>query len=56
MLTDKQSLLLCTFIVVGFVVGGIFNLLDSYIAMGILITSTVIVILNIIFVKFLDNK
>lgn len=56
MLTDKQSLLLCTFIVLGFVVGGIFDVLDSYVAMGILVISICVVILNIIIVKLLNNK
>ena len=56
MLTDKQSLLLCTLIVVAFFVGGILDILDNYVAMGIFTILILIVILNIIITKYLNNK
>jgi Sec-independent protein secretion pathway component TatC len=51
MLTDKQSIFLCIIVVVGFVVSGIFNILDEiYITIPI-ITIFLIIIINLFVTK-----
>lgn len=56
MLTDKQSLLLCVFIVIGFVVGGIFDLLETYLVTGILSVAFILVLLNIVIANPFKEK
>ncbi|HZW62753.1 MAG TPA: hypothetical protein VFF15_03815 [Flavobacteriaceae bacterium] len=56
MLTDKQSLLLCAFIVIGFVVGGIFDLLETYLVTGILSVAFILVLLNIVIANPFKEK
>lgn len=51
MLTDKQSLYLCGFIIVGFLAAGILGMLDSYLVVGILSLAFLAVIINIFIVN-----
>lgn len=51
MLTDKQSLYLCGFIIIGFLAAGILGILDSYLVVGILSLAFFAVIINIFIVN-----
>jgi len=47
MLTNKQSLLLCVFVTLGFCVSGMLDILDSYVVISILIFAFLAIIINI---------
>lgn len=47
MLTDKQSLILCGFVGVGFSVAGAFGLLENYAIIGVFIVLFIIILINI---------
>lgn len=47
MLTDKQSLYLCAFVVFGFMLSGMLGILDSYITLGVLGLCFLVVLVNI---------
>ena len=51
MLTDKQSLILCTIVVVGFVVSGILNVFDNLLISGTILILFLIVIVNLLVTK-----
>lgn len=51
MLTDKQSIYLCIFVVLGFLISGILDIMDSFITQGILGLAFLAVIVNI----FIEN-
>lgn len=48
MLTDKQSLILCGIVGVGFSVAGICGLLENYMVSGIFIALFLVILVNII--------
>ncbi len=48
MLSDKQSLILCCFVVLGFVLAGILNILDNFVIIALLCLAFIIVVLNLI--------
>ncbi|WP_242205108.1 hypothetical protein [Aestuariivivens insulae] len=50
-LNDKQSLLLCGVLAAGLFVTGIFNILDNFIVLTILVLIFLIIIANIIYTK-----
>jgi len=56
MLTDKQSIILCTVITVLFVVSGIFGILENFAIIGLLIAGLLIVIVNIVMVLMKENE
>lgn len=56
MLSDKQSLYLCGIVAVGFVAAGIFNVLTSYIIIGILGLLFLIIIVNIFVVNPFEEE
>ena len=51
MLTDKQSLILCAIIIVGFVTSGILNIFDNYFISGILLLLFLVVLINLVVTK-----
>jgi len=51
MLTDKQSIYLCIFVVLGFFVSGILDVMDSFITQGILGLAFLAIIVNIFIVN-----
>lgn len=57
MLSDKQSLYLCSIITAGFLVAGILDILDSFIVLGFLCLMFLAVIINIFIVNpFQDEE
>jgi len=48
MLTNKQSLILCAFVVVGFCLAGALGILDNFVVIAILVLAFVMIIVNII--------
>ncbi len=57
MLTDKQSLLLCAFLVVGFFIGGILDILNNFVVLTILTISFLAIMVNLISAKsFVKNN
>ena len=56
MLSDKQSLILCGVIIGSFILGGIFDILDSYVSLGFLLLALLLLILNIGKVKSNKDK
>lgn len=56
MLTDKQSLFLCSFVVIGFVAAGILDMLDSFIVLGFLSLAFLAVIINIFIVNPFEEE
>ena len=51
MLNDKQSLFLCGILAVGLFITGIFNILDNFIVLTILVLIFLSIIANIIYTK-----
>ena len=51
MLTNKQSLLLCAFIVLGFCVSGGLGILDNYVVIAILVLGLIAIIINLFLLK-----
>ena len=47
MLTDKQSIYLCIFVILGFLISGILDVMDSFITQGILGLAFLAIIVNI---------
>ncbi|SFN76313.1 hypothetical protein SAMN04487989_103258 [Bizionia echini] len=47
MLTDKQSLILCGIVGVGFSIAGIFGFLENYMISGIFVTLFIVILINI---------
>ena len=56
MLTDKQSLYLCGFVAVGFLVAGIFNILDNFIIIALLGLAFLTIIVNIFVVNPFEEE
>ncbi|WP_162919905.1 hypothetical protein [Hanstruepera ponticola] len=56
MLTDKQSIILCTVITVLFVLSGIFGILENFAIIGLLIVGLLVVIVNIVMVLTKGNE
>lgn len=48
MFTDKQSLILCTIVILGFIITGITGLLDNYAILFALLTLFLIIIFNVV--------
>jgi hypothetical protein len=51
MLTNKQSLLLCAFIVLGFCISGGLGILDNYVVIAVLILGFLAIIINLFLLK-----
>lgn len=51
MLTNKQSLLLCAFVVLGFCVSGGLGILDNYVIIVILVLALLAIIINLFLLK-----
>lgn len=51
MLTDKQSIYLCIFVILGFLVSGILDIMGSFITQGILGLAFLTIIVNIFIVN-----
>lgn len=51
MLTDKNSLILCAVVALGFSACGIIGILDNYAVIGVLLVCFLAIIVNIIIVK-----
>jgi hypothetical protein len=51
MLTNKQSLLLCAFIVLGFCISGGLGILDNYVVIAILVLGLIAIIINLFLLK-----
>ncbi|MDU8886415.1 hypothetical protein RXV94_09610 [Yeosuana sp. MJ-SS3] len=51
MLSNKQSLLLCVFVSLGFCVAGILGILDNFMIASILILAFIAIIVNIVLRK-----
>ena len=56
MLSSKQSLILCAFIVVGFSVSGALGILDNYVVITVLLLAFIAVIVNLFLHKDNDDK
>ena len=56
MLTDKQSIILCTVITVLFVLSGIFGILENFAIIGLLIVGLLIVVVNIAMVLMKEHE
>tara|TARA_R100001377_G_C3102418_1_gene79643 strand:+ start:339 stop:530 length:192 start_codon:yes stop_codon:yes gene_type:complete len=56
MLTDKQSLILCSIVGVGFSVAGTFNLLENYAISGVLFVLFFLVLVNIFITLTTNHK
>lgn len=54
MLTDKQSLIICAVVALGFSACGIIGILDNYAVIGVLTVGFLIVLINMFMV--LQNK
>ncbi len=48
MFTDKQSLILCAIVILGFIITGITGLLDNYAILIALLTLFLIIIFNVV--------
>ncbi|GAA3786966.1 hypothetical protein GCM10022271_19380 [Corallibacter vietnamensis] len=48
MFTDKQSLILCAIVILGFIITGITGLLDNYAILFALLTLFLIIIFNVV--------
>lgn len=55
MLTDKNSLILCAIVAIGFSACGIIGILDNYAVISVLLVCFFVIIVNIILVKSRDN-
>ena len=58
MLSNKQSLLLCVFVSLGFCVAGILGILDNFMVAAVLVLAFLAIIVNIVLQKkdhILDN-
>jgi len=53
MLTNKQSLLLCAFVVLGFCVSAGLGILDNYVIIAILVLGFLAIIINLFLLR--DN-
>ncbi|WP_223035003.1 hypothetical protein [Hanstruepera marina] len=51
MLTDKQSLILCATVALGFSACGIIGILDNYAVIGLLVVCFLVIIANILIIK-----
>lgn len=56
MLTDKQSLILCGVLAVGFFVCGILELLDNLLIKGLLALLLIIILSNFFYTKTKEKK
>ncbi|RED45920.1 hypothetical protein [Seonamhaeicola aphaedonensis] len=56
MLTDKQSLILCGFMVVGIFVAGVLDILDNFIILTLLTITFLAIIINLVVAKSFFNK
>ena len=56
MLSSKQSLILCAFIVVGFCVSGALDILDNYVVITVLVLAFIAVVVNLFLHKDNDDK
>ena len=50
MLTDKQSLILCSIVAFGFVLAGVFGILYNLAILGLLLVGIIILIVNIVII------
>lgn len=50
MLTDKQSIILCGLLVLGFMLAGVFNILDNIAIIGLIVCCFIVIIANIVIV------
>jgi len=48
MLSNKLSLVLCAFVILGFCVSGMLDILDSYLVISILVFAFLAIVINII--------
>lgn len=48
MFTDKQSLILCAIVILGFIITGVTGLLDNYAILIALLTLFLIIIFNVV--------
>lgn len=55
-LTDKQSLILCTVVVLGFSISGIIGILDNYVIVAVLLVLFLLVVFNLFTNKKLFEK
>ncbi|MBR9756581.1 MAG: hypothetical protein GYB39_00725 [Algicola sp.] len=56
MLTDKQSIILCAVVVLGFSVCGILEILDNYAVSVTLLLLFLVVVVNLVFNKTPPDK
>ena len=56
MLSNKQSLILCAFVVVGFSISGMLDLLDSYLVISILVFAFLAIVINIVLYQINAHK
>ncbi|MFV0572941.1 MAG: hypothetical protein ACK5M1_11000 [Xanthomarina gelatinilytica] len=55
-LTDKQSLILCAVVVLGFSISGIIGILDNYVIVAVLLVLFLLVVFNLLTNKKLFEK
>ncbi|HAB27587.1 MAG: hypothetical protein CMP05_07330 [Xanthomarina sp.] len=55
-LTDKQSLILCTVVVLGFSISGIIGILGNYVIVAVLLILFLLVVINLFTNKKLFEK
>ncbi|WP_417856907.1 hypothetical protein [Xanthomarina gelatinilytica] len=55
-LTDKQSLILCAVVVLGFSISGIIGILDNYVIVAVLLVLFLLVVFNLFTNKKLFEK
>jgi uncharacterized membrane protein len=55
-LTDKQSLILCAVVVLGFSISGIIGILDNYVIVAVLLILFLLVVINLFTYKKLFEK
>ncbi|PWK17919.1 hypothetical protein [Xanthomarina spongicola] len=56
MFTDKQSLILCAIVVFGFSISGILGILDNYVIIAVLALLFVLIVVNLVMQKPIEEK